>query len=283
MMIAIKPPSFITVAGRRIAYDEVCPPDPKGTILLLTGMAAKRQGWYRQLEVFGREYRTIAIDHRDTGDSDPFTSRYTAADQAADAAAVLQALGGLRAHVVGISMGGFMALELALRHPVMVRSLVLVATSAGGRRHQRPSLGTMRLLLARRRRSADPGELARKVYTAIMGPGYAARNPAVMEQIAALARYRPMSGAAYLRQLWVALRHNVAARLGQISVPTLVIHGADDPLVPPANGQRLARQIPGARLIIYPDTGHIPIIERADEFNHDVLAFLAEQSGPAEG
>jgi pimeloyl-ACP methyl ester carboxylesterase len=281
-MIEIKPPSFITVEGRRIAYDEVGPPNPRGTILLLTGLGAKRLGWYKQLEVFGREYRTIAIDHRDTGDSDPVARRYTAADQASDAAAVLQALGGLRAHVVGISMGGFIALELALRYPVMVRSLVLVATSAGGRRHKLPSFNSMRLMLGRRKRNADLGELARKVYTGIMGPGYAARNPEVMDQIAAMARYRPMARDAYFRQLWVAMRHNVAARLGQITVPTLVIHGADDPLVPLPNGQRLARQIPGARLIVYPQTGHIPIIERAEEFNHDVLAFLAAQSEPAE-
>lgn len=281
-MIEIKPPSFILVGGRKIAYDEVCPASPKGTILLLTGMAAKRLGWYNQLEAFGREYRTIAIDHRDTGDSDPADGRYTAADQADDAAAVLQALGGLRAHVVGISMGGFMSLELALRHPVLVRSLVLVATSAGGRGHKRPSLATLRLLLARRQANADPGELARKVYAAIMGPGYAAGNPDVMERIAAIARYRPMTGAAYARQLWVAMRHNVAARLGQITVPTLVIHGAEDPLVPPINGQRLAQRIPGARLIVYPQTGHIPIIERAAEFNRDVLAFLAEHGPPNE-
>jgi len=119
-MLQVAPPAFVTVDGRKLAYDEVCPPDPKGTVLLLTGLGAKRLGWYRQLPVFGQVYRTIALDHRDTGDSDPSPGPYTTADQADDAAAVLRALGVARAHVVGISMGGFIALELTLRHPELV-------------------------------------------------------------------------------------------------------------------------------------------------------------------
>ena len=103
----VKTPSKVLIDGRALAYDEVSPPDPKGTILLLTGLAAKRLGWYKQLEVFGQTYRTIALDHRDTGDSDLASGSYTTADQADDAAAVLQALGVERASVVGISMGGF--------------------------------------------------------------------------------------------------------------------------------------------------------------------------------
>src|SRR6476660_2498317 len=64
------PPSFVEVAGRRLAYDEVRPAQPKGTIFLLTGLVAKRQGWRNQLPVFGKEYRTLALDFRDVGDSD---------------------------------------------------------------------------------------------------------------------------------------------------------------------------------------------------------------------
>src|SRR5579863_1915304 len=115
MALTVAPPSFVELVGangRRIAYDEVSPPAPKGTILLLTGLAAKRLGWFKQLTVFGQTYRTIAIDHRDIGDSDPVADSYTVADQAADAAAVLDALGIRQANVVGISMGGFVAMRL---------------------------------------------------------------------------------------------------------------------------------------------------------------------------
>jgi 3-oxoadipate enol-lactonase len=269
------PPAFVEIGGRRIAYDEVAPPNPRGAILLLTGLGAKRLGWYRQLAVFGREYRTIAIDLRDTGDSDPVRRPYTAADLADDAASVLRALGVAQAHIVGISMGGFVALELALRHPGAVATLVLVSTSAGGLRSWPPLRG-IKMLVGRRTPGADIGDLARKSYANLMARGYAASHPEDMACIATIARYRPMTSAAYYRQLWAAIRHNVGRRLRDIAMPTLVIHGDEDPLMPTANGRRLAQAIPGARLRIYPQTGHIPIIERAGDFNRDVLAFFAD-------
>ena len=85
--------SSVRIDGRKMAYDEVSPTEPRGTILLLTGLASKRLGWQRQLETFGRHYRTIALDHRDTGDSDPVAEPYTIGDLADGAAAVLRALG----------------------------------------------------------------------------------------------------------------------------------------------------------------------------------------------
>jgi pimeloyl-ACP methyl ester carboxylesterase len=269
-----KPPSIVTIDGRKMAYDEVSPADPKGAILLLTGLGSKRLGWYNQIAVFGEMYRTIALDHRDTGDSDLASGPYTTADQADDAAAVLKALGIARAHIIGISMGGFISLELALRHPALVDKLVLTSTSAGGPTHVQPG-PEMIAMLAQGRRGMEAGELGRQNYTLIMAPGYAERHPEVMEHIAENARYRPQSAEAYLRQLQACMGHDVADRLGQIQAPTLVVHGEVDPLVPVANGKYLAQHIPGARLILYSDTGHIPIIERADEYNRDVLAFLA--------
>ncbi len=279
-MLEVPAPSYVVVAGRKIAYDEVAPESPTGAVLLISGLAAKRLGWYRQLPVFGARYRTIAMDNRDIGDSDLVDAPYRTADQADDAAALLRALEIERAAVVGISMGGFIALEVALRHPDLVSKLVLTSTSAGGRTHVQPGW-RMRMMLGMPRYlprwlRPDAGTMAKRTYAAIMAPGYCAAHPDEWEHIGAVARYRPQPAAAYLRQLHACLTHDASERLSQISVPTLVIHGALDPLVPPANGEHLAAHIPCARLIRYPATGHIPIVERADDYNRDVLAFLAE-------
>lgn len=272
----VQAPSVVMVDGRKLAFDEVSPPDPRGTVLLLTGLGSKRLGWARQMEVFGRTYRTIALDHRDAGDSDLATSPYTTADQADDAAAVLRALGVGHASVVGISMGGFIALELALRHPELVDKLVLTSTSAGGRAHVRARASLLLRYLLPHYRYGEVGARAKRHYAIIMAPGYARSHPAEWERIAEIARYRPQSQAAYQRQWYTCATHNVVDRLDQIHVPTLVIHGESDPLVRVENGFYLTGRISGARLITYPDTGHIPIVERAEEYNRDVLAFLAE-------
>jgi pimeloyl-ACP methyl ester carboxylesterase len=268
-----KEPSFVTVDGRKLAYSEVSPPNPGGTILLLTGLAAKRYGWYRQFEAFGRSYRTIALDHRDISDSDEVTTAYTVADMADDAAAALRALGVERAYVLGISLGGFVALQFALRHPEMIEKLVLISTSAGGSTHVPPG-PEMLAMLSRTGGGVEIGEQARRNYTAIMAPGYAESHPEALERSAQIARYRPQSAAAYFRQLQAATSHDAAQQLERVAAPTLVIHGDADPLVVPANGEYLAQHIKGARHIVYANVGHIPIIERSEDFNRDVLAFL---------
>jgi pimeloyl-ACP methyl ester carboxylesterase len=276
-MLEVAAPSFVEVAGRRLAYDEVSPPSPQGTVLLLTGLGSKRLGWYRQLPVFGRTFRTIALDHRDTGDSDLATGPYTTADQADDAAGVLRALGIGQAHVVGISMGGFIAQELAARHPEMVRKLVLTGTHPGGPAHVQPG-PDMLAMLTQGFNDVERGELARRVYTAIMAPGYLDAHPDELEHIMESERYQPQSAEAYRRQLQACLGHNMSDpdRLSQLRLPTLVIHGDVDPLIPTPNGLYLAAHIPNARLRLYGGVGHVAIVERADEYNRDVLAFLAE-------
>jgi 3-oxoadipate enol-lactonase len=99
-------------------------------------------------------------------------------------------------------------------------------------------------------------------------------TPEEIERFVEIARHRPMSRDAYLRQLQACRGHDVSTRLDEIQVPTLVIHGEVDPLVRVENGRLLAERIRGAELIVYPDTGHIPEVERVQEFNRDLLAFL---------
>jgi 3-oxoadipate enol-lactonase len=277
--LEFRPPRFVTVDDRRLAYDEVGPPEPARTVLLLCGIGAKRQGWSWQLPALGSRCRTIALDYRDVGDSDAANGGYSIGDLAEDVYGVILALGIDRAAVVGTSMGGFVALELALRHPDAVDRLVLVGTSAGGPGHV-PAAPEVLVALSPGDEEVESGEGTRRVCTLICGPGFAERCPQTMDDFVAIGRYRPMSRAAYLRQLQACRAHDVSARLGDIRAPTLVLHGAADPLVRIQNGRALAAGIPGARLLTYPATGHVPEVERAERFSRDVLAFLGERPRP---
>lgn len=272
-MIEFAPPRFVTVDGRRLAYDEVSPPHSEGTVLLLCGIGAKRQGWYKQLPALGRRFRTLALDYRDVGDSDAATEPYAIADIADDVASLAGLLGIDRASLIGISMGGFIALELALRRPELVDKLVLVVTSAGGPTHVSTSPEIMRLLMPGEE-EVETGEGARRVCAAVAAPGFAERHPEEIDAFVEIARHRPMHRDAYLRQLQACRAHDVSDRLDRIRAPTLVLHGDVDPLVPLENGRLLAELIHAGRLVVYADTGHIPEVERAEEFNHDLIAFL---------
>jgi pimeloyl-ACP methyl ester carboxylesterase len=268
----VKEPSFVMIDGRRMAYDEVIPPQPRGTVLLLTGADSNRLAWYKQLDVFGRAYRTIAVDYRDTGDSDPVSEPYTVTDLADDAVFVLDALGVQRAHVIGISLGGYVALQMALRNPERVEKLVLISTSAT---FIPPSPDMIAQIM---QLQLDPhmevGERMQRTMALVTAPGYFESHPQDWDSIAELARHRPQREEAAARQIQACLTYDVSGHLDQIQVPTLVVHGESDPRVGIEHAHFLAEHISGARLLLYPKTGHLVIIERAEEFNKDVLAFL---------
>ncbi len=268
----VKDLSFVIIDGRRMTYDEVSPPQPEGTVLLLPGADSNRLTWYKQLDVFGCAFRTIAVDYRDTGDSDPVSEPYTIADLADDAAFVLDALSVQRAHVVSISLGGYVALQMALRHPERVEKLVLISTSAT---FIPPSLDMMAQM---RQLQQDPhveaGERMQRILALVTAPGYFANHLQDWDRIAQWASYRPQRAEAAMRQMQACLTCDMSGQLDQIQVPTLVVHGELDPRVAIENGRFLAEHIPGARFLLYPNTGHLVIIERAEKFNQDVLAFL---------
>lgn len=270
----VEEPSLVLIDGRRIAYDEVRPPHPKGTVLLLAGADSNRLTWYKQLDIFGRTFRTIAIDCRDTGDSDPVSEPYTIADLADDAAFVLAALGVQRAHVVGISLGGYVGLQMVLRHPEQVEKLVLVSTSATYIPPSPEMMAQMGQL--QQDQHLEVGERMQRVLALVAAPGYFANHPQDLDRIAEWALYRPQSQESAVRQMRAAMTYDVSGQLDHIKVPTLVVHGELDPRVALENGRFLAEHIKGARFILYPNTGHLVIIERAEEFNRDVLAFLEE-------
>ena len=241
-------------------------------MLLLTGLGASRLGWWKQIEPFSKTHRVIAMDNCDAGDSALGTGPYTIADLADHAAGVIGNLKLGPTHVVGISMGGFIAQELALRHPALVARLILVSTSAGGTSHVRPAPEIGGLL--RRVEGEDLAERARRIASMITGPAWQREHPADLDRIVSNGAAKPMSPESYQRQLDAAQRHQTADRLAQIRIPTLIIHGDFDPLIPYGNGQYLGAHIEGARLSTYVGVGHLPPIEATERFNREVAEFL---------
>jgi 3-oxoadipate enol-lactonase len=213
------------------------------------------------------------MDNRDAGDSSLGTGPYTIADMAGDVAGAITMLNLGPAHVVGISMGGFISLELAIRCPELVDKLVLVSTSAGGETNvpARPEI----LALLMRTEGEDLETRVRRTFTAIAGKDYMALHPDDLDQIVKNAQAKPMSLESYQRQLGAVMAHDAASRLKDISAPTLVVHGDCDPLIPYPNGQRLAAHIKAAQLSTYPGVGHLVHIESPERFNREVMEFLA--------
>jgi pimeloyl-ACP methyl ester carboxylesterase len=243
------------------------------TVLFIMGLGGRGADWNDAfLARFGDRYEAVTLDNRGTGASDKPDGPYSLEVMADEAVAVLDAIGRPRAHVVGISMGGMIAQLVALRHPARVASLALIATHVGGRGVTPPTPAAAAALVADR--SRPPRDVVRDAMTAIAAPGFAARNPAAIDAIVALAVAQPTPPAAFVRQFQAILASDRSAQLGRISAPTLVVHGTEDPLIPPANGAVLARAIPGARLVELPGCGHLPMWERPAELAHALDAFI---------
>jgi pimeloyl-ACP methyl ester carboxylesterase len=213
-------------------------------LLLIQGLGYTADMWFRVLPELSAQRPTIRFDNRGVGRSSLPEADWSIVDMAEDAIAVLDAAGVSRAHVFGVSMGGLIAQELALRHPARVARLVLGCTHPGGREALRMDPAAATMLMDRSPRSAR--EAAEASVPFIYSPD-TSRDDIDADMTARL-RY-PLRAAAYWGQL-DAMRHHegTLARLPGISAPTLVIHGTADRLVQPGNAELIAKAIPDARL-----------------------------------
>lgn len=263
----------VSIGARTLAYSEVTPEHPRGTVMFLPWLGGSRLGWESVVQDIGRDYRALAPDHRDTGDSEPFTDPYLLADLADDAAAFLRALNAAPAVVVGLSMGGMVAQHLALRHPELVRALVLVSTTPGGADGTAATeRGRAALFLPA---ELEAGERARQAMTLMTAPGFTDRRPDTLDLAERNARRHPMSTDSYKRQFRAIRSHDTTAELPALRVPTLILHGDIDDLIPLPNARQLAAGLPGARLKVYGNTGHMPHLEQPEAFLADLRGFLA--------
>lgn len=255
--------------GTHTAFYEEC--GSGHPLLLLHGLGSNRLSWRHLFGPLSR-YHVIALDQRDSGDSALGAQPYSIAQVADDAAGVLTALQAAPAYVIGISMGGMVSLELTLRHPELVDKLVLISTTAGGAAHVQPRPEAAALLMMDPK--IDLETRIRKVYGAIAAPGFAEAHPEAMNQVVETQAAKPMSPASYQRQLGACIMHNAVDRLNKINIPTLILHGDLDPLIPYPNGEYLSKHIAGAQFSTYSGVGHLIPLEAPERFVKEVTAFL---------
>jgi pimeloyl-ACP methyl ester carboxylesterase len=185
------------------------------------------------------------------------TADYTLSDMARDVAGVLDALHLPSAHVVGVSMGGMIAQTLAIEHAPRVRSLVSMHSTPGERGHAGSFRALGALLGATPRSKEEAQERVVRLFRVIGSPGFARDEVELRARVAKVWDRAPMSEGGFARQ-WAAVLASGSRtrRLAGVACPTLVVHGADDPLVPISAGQATARAIPGADLHVYHGLGH---------------------------
>ena len=259
-----------TAAGRRIFFDDSGGDRPP--LLLRCGSIVTRRGWDFQTPSFSSHFRVISMDNRDAGENDPEAAPYTFADLADDTIALLDALGIDRAHALGHSMGSGIVARLAVDHPERVDHLIL----ASGGFFERGAGESPPTPMPRGEWIEDPVARRRSRAVTSVAPGYFDNRSEELETVAQQERGNRLTYDGWLRQMQQIATHPKRAELAGIAAPTLVIHGAMDRL-PVERAREMATIIPGARALIFEGVGHSPHIERAEEFNRAVIAFLEDR------
>jgi len=274
--------STAKVDSIELYYEEKGSGDP---LLLIMGLAADSTAWMFQVPDFAKRYRTVTFDNRGVGRSAKPPGPYTIHLMADDAAALLDALDIRRAHVLGVSMGGMIAQELAIRHPERVRGLILACTfpepDADVERQREFGMqqfggtvtasGEMQIDLT----ALDPLMFFQHLLPRVFNQSFIDTElPRLMQLFAGALQYG-FSMEAILGQVAAVMGHRATDRLHQIKAPTLVITGDADLLISPGNSDVLARSIPGAKLVKVPGGSHGFNLETPEVFNRHVLDFLA--------
>lgn len=238
-------------------------------VLLIQGVGVIGAGWSPQVEGLRDQFTLCAFDNRGIGRSAPLTRATTVEAMAGDALALLDALGWDRAHVVGHSMGGLIAEQLALDASTRVRSLALLCTPESGRAGARPS---PRVAWIGLRGRVGTREMRRAAFLELVLPRSAllgADLGAHAERLAVLfGRDLADNPPILLKQLRAMGRHDITGRLSALaSIPTLVVSADEDPIAPPSAGRATAERIGSARHVELPDAGHGVTIHAAEVIN----------------
>jgi 3-oxoadipate enol-lactonase len=247
--------------------------DAPATIVMIHGAQGDQTMFSAIATAFANHYRMLTFDQRGSGLSEKPDMPYSIAMLADDTAALMDHLAISSAHIIGVSMGGMIAQEFALRHPHKVRSLVLGCTTPGGPKAIR--LGGEALSSAYSTRPMTPEERGKALAEAAFTKGYVARHPEIIASMIEARRNRPIDSAAFPHRMKAAMEHDTFDRLGKIRCPTLVITGRDDALISWENSRLLAEHIKGAEQVILEPAGHCFWLEQPAQSHDAISGFLS--------
>ena len=256
-----------------VTIDYAVDGDPDGpTVLLLEGLGYGRWMWRWLAEALADDHEVLRPDNRGTGDSDAPEGPYTVAEMAADAAAVLDDRGVDAVHVCGASMGGMIAQELALADD-RVASLSLLWTSPGGD-EATPTPPAVQEHIISAPEDADPRERIRYLMEPAVSDGFYEREPELVDRIVDWRLAGDATPAGREAQAGAVAAFDASDRLGDLSVPTLILHGTADRVLPVENADLLAELLPHAEVELFEDGPHLFFVEERERVNDRIGSFL---------
>ena len=259
--------SFIRVDDIQLAYTDVGLGQP---VVLLHGYPFNRSLWTEQVSALSNSYRVMTPDLRGLGESDASAGAATMNRMAEDVAVLLDRLEISRAVVGGLSMGGYVALAFYKQFPSRVRALILADTRAQADTHEGRQA---RFRQAGQALAEGMASIADAMLPKLLTPETVSKRPEVVKRVRdMMLKTKPEGAAGAL--LGMAERDDQTSLLSQISCPTLILVGREDPITPVADSEKMQREIGGSRLVVIENAAHVSNVERPEQFNDELVRFL---------
>ena len=259
----------INVGDIQLAYTDTGLGQP---VVLLHGYPFNRSLWNEQVTALSNSFRVITPDLRGMGESEATQGPATMNRMAQDVAALLDHLEISRAVIGGLSMGGYVVLAFYKQFPSRVRSLILADTRAQADTEEGKQT---RLQQAEKALAEGMAGIADSMLPKLLTPETVSKRPDVVKRIRdMMLKTKPEGAAGAL--LGMAERDDQTSLLSQISVPTLILVGREDPITPVADSEKMHREIAGSRLVVIENAAHVSNLERTDQFNEEVTRFLQQ-------
>ena len=241
---------------------------------MIMGLSCDVNWWTPEIiDAMAQNFKTIIFDNRGVGRTDKPEINYSIKMFADDTKGLMDALNIEKAHILGLSMGGFIAQEIALNYPERVDRLILCCTHCGGSKSLTPSNEAMDFLL---NPPEEPIKFVNTFIPFLFTKTYIESNPDFIEAYKQRMLEIPFNLSSYKRQLQ-ALGFNAARRLRNINIPTLILHGKEDILIPPGDAEILAKGIPNARKVILDNVAHFLFQPNPEKVTNLISKFLTEK------